>query len=154
MDLHPDFRDLLVEFERYAVKYAILGGYAIGYHAQPRATKDLDLLLSGLDDNQDKVALALAALGAPAIVIESVRRQTNDEIVYFGAPPVRVDCCALLMASKRNQRSRRAESVRVGELTVQVLGIDDLILNKLAAGRPQDIADVALLRRVRGKKGT
>ena len=44
MDLHPDFRDLLAEFVRCAVRFAILGGYAVGHHAKPRATKDLDLL--------------------------------------------------------------------------------------------------------------
>jgi hypothetical protein len=47
MDLHPDFKDLLVEFDRFGVSYALLGGYAVGYHSRPRATKDLDLLISG-----------------------------------------------------------------------------------------------------------
>jgi len=28
MDLHPDFKDLLAEFARFDVKYALLGGYA------------------------------------------------------------------------------------------------------------------------------
>jgi len=41
MDPHPDFKDLLVEFDRFEVKYALLGGYAVGYHSKPRATKDL-----------------------------------------------------------------------------------------------------------------
>ena len=50
MDLHPDFRDLLVEFGRFGVRYALLGGYAVGYRAKPRANKDLDLLVSGLGD--------------------------------------------------------------------------------------------------------
>ena len=44
MDLHPDFRDLLAEFARENVSYAVVGGYAVGHHAKPRATKDLDLL--------------------------------------------------------------------------------------------------------------
>jgi len=39
VDLHPDFRDLLAELVRSAVKFAILGGYAVGHHAKPRATK-------------------------------------------------------------------------------------------------------------------
>jgi hypothetical protein len=50
MDLHPDFKDLLAELARFEVKYALLGGYTVGYHAKPRATKDLDLLISGLKD--------------------------------------------------------------------------------------------------------
>jgi hypothetical protein len=44
MDLHPDFSDLLAELARFGVRYALLGGYAVGYHGKPRMTKDLDLL--------------------------------------------------------------------------------------------------------------
>ena len=59
MDLHPDFRDLLAEFARSGVSFAVLGGYAVGHHATPRATKDLDLLVSGEATNLARVAEAL-----------------------------------------------------------------------------------------------
>jgi len=42
MKLPPDFRDLLEEFDRAKVEYVLIGGYAFAFHAQPRATKDLD----------------------------------------------------------------------------------------------------------------
>ena len=35
-----DFKDLLVEFDRFGVRYALLGGYAVGHHSKPRATSD------------------------------------------------------------------------------------------------------------------
>ncbi len=59
MDLHPDFRDLLAEFVRAGVRFALVGGYAVGHHGKPRATKDLDLLVSAKDDNLDRVADAV-----------------------------------------------------------------------------------------------
>jgi hypothetical protein len=40
MDLHPDFSDLLAEFARFEVRYALIGGYAVGLYTKPRATKD------------------------------------------------------------------------------------------------------------------
>jgi hypothetical protein len=40
MDLHPDFSDLLAEFVRCGVRFVLLGGYAVGLHVKPRATKD------------------------------------------------------------------------------------------------------------------
>jgi hypothetical protein len=55
VDLHPDFRDLLAEFVRSGVRFVLVGGYAVGHHAKPRATKDLDLLVSGSTDNLARV---------------------------------------------------------------------------------------------------
>ena len=45
MDLAPDFKELLAEFDRDGVEVVIVGGYAVAFHGRPRATKDIDLLL-------------------------------------------------------------------------------------------------------------
>ena len=39
----PDFRDILLALNAHNAKYLVVGGYAIGVHSEPRATKDLDL---------------------------------------------------------------------------------------------------------------
>src|SRR5438105_3276114 len=91
MDLHPDFRDLLAELVHCGVEFAIIGGYAVGHHAKPRATKDLDVLVSGSGENLARVADALGRFGAPAHVVEAARHMREDEVVYLGAEPVRID---------------------------------------------------------------
>lgn len=40
--MYPDFKELLSRFNAHKVKYLVVGGYAVSFHAQPRATKDLD----------------------------------------------------------------------------------------------------------------
>ena len=40
--MFPDFKELLEFFNAHEVKYLIVGGYAVSFHSQPRATKDLD----------------------------------------------------------------------------------------------------------------
>ena len=154
MDLHPDFKDLLAEFARSKVSYVVLGGYAVGYHAKPRATKDLDLLLSGLADNLQRAADALAAFGAPAHVVESVRTLAPTEIAFLGTPPVRVDLLRSADGIDAESVIARATTALVGGLAIPIVALDDLIANKRAAARPQDLADVALLERVqaRGKR--
>jgi len=112
MDLHPDFKDLLVEFARFEVRYALLGGYAVGYHTKPRATKDMDLLISGMPDNLQRAAAALAAFGAPAAVVSSVRTLAVDEIAYLGAPPVRIDLLRSADGAAQRGRHRRRGSDR------------------------------------------
>ncbi len=153
MDLHPDFRDLLAEFARCGVRYALLGGYAVGYHGKPRATKDLDLLLSAQGDNLGRVVDALTAFGAPANVIQSARTMRENEIVHFGVPPVRVDLLRSADGIDTESVIARAVRATVDGLEIRLLALDDLIANKRAAGRPQDLADAALLERVRSRQG-
>ena len=43
--MFDDFKELLSIFNAHRVKYLIVGGYAVSFHAQPRVTKDIDLLI-------------------------------------------------------------------------------------------------------------
>lgn len=152
MDLHPDFRDLLAEFVGCGVRFVLIGGYAVGIHAKPRATKDMDVLVSGADDNLKRVASALTAFGAPAHVIAAAEKMAPTEVVYLGVPPVRIDILRRADGVDTEQVIDRADAVRVDELRVPVISIEDLITNKRAAGRPQDLADVALLEKIAGRR--
>jgi hypothetical protein len=63
--MYPDFKELLSTFNAHGVRYLIVGGYAVTFHAQPRATKDLDLFIRPQAGNAQAVYAALAAFGAP-----------------------------------------------------------------------------------------
>jgi hypothetical protein len=153
MDLHRDFRDLLAEFARAKVRYAVIGGYAVGFHAKPRSTKDLDLLVSPSADNLARVAAALERFGAPANVVAAARHLGEGDVVYLGVPPVRID---ILRGADGiddvDAALTRAIDVSLGHLTIPILALDDLLANKRAAGRPQDLADVATLEKVVGRR--
>ena len=153
MDLHPDFRDLLAEFARENVSYAVIGGYAVGHHAKPRATKDLDLLVSPSGNNLERVGRALESFGAAPHLVAAVKKLAENEVVYLGVPPVRVDILRSADGiSDVDSTLARAVRALLGDLSVPILALDDLLVNKRAAGRPQDIADVALLERVLRRK--
>lgn len=151
MDLHPDFRDLLAEFVRCAVRFAILGGYAVGHHAKPRATKDLDLLVSGEGDNLERVGAALTAFGAPGNVVAAARAMSPTDVVFLGVPPVRVDILRTADGVETEAVLARSQKLDLAGLPVRVIALADLIANKRAAARPQDLADVALLERVQNR---
>jgi hypothetical protein len=91
MKLPKDFRDLLEEFGREKVEYVVVGAYAFAFHVQPRATKDLDILVEGSAENRDRLARALARYGASANIVEAARNLGESEIAYFGQPPLRVE---------------------------------------------------------------
>lgn len=151
MDLHPDFRDLLGEFVRAGVRFAVLGGYAVGIHGRPRATKDLDLLLEGSPENLEAAARALEIFGAPPDVVQHVRALGPEEVAFLGVPPVRVDLLRTVDGVTTDEVLARAIELELDGLRVPVIALDDLITNKRASGRPQDLADAAALERIRAR---
>src|SRR5690349_20966345 len=91
MDLPRDFRDLLEAFARESVEAVLVGGYAVAFHARPRATKDIDLVLAADAANLERAARALAAFGAPPAVVDAVRNLGPTEVAFMGEPPMRID---------------------------------------------------------------
>jgi hypothetical protein len=63
--MHRDFIELLSVLNDEKVKYLVVGGYAVSLHAQPRATKDLDVLIKPDRANVAALFRALAKFGAP-----------------------------------------------------------------------------------------
>jgi hypothetical protein len=45
MPVNPDYRELFKIFLEEKVEYLIVGAYAVTYYAEPRYTKDLDILI-------------------------------------------------------------------------------------------------------------
>lgn len=52
--LNEDFLDLLSALLDADVKFMIVGAYAVGVHARPRATKDLDVWVEASAENSAK----------------------------------------------------------------------------------------------------
>ena len=59
--MYQDFKDLLSSFNAHSVKYLIVGGHAVSLHAQPRATKDLDVFIKADSANAHATYAALAS---------------------------------------------------------------------------------------------
>jgi predicted nucleotidyltransferase len=152
MKLPSDFKELLEEFAREGVEHVVIGGYAFAYHAEPRATKDLDVFLEGSAENRARAARALARYGAPQNVVEATRNLAETEIVYLGRPPLRIDLLRTIDGVSGDDVVRNAISATWDGTPIRVIALDDLIANKRAAGRPQDLADVVKLELARERQ--
>src|ERR1700686_2686900 len=141
------FKELLSAFNAQRVRYLIVGGYAVSFHAQPRATKDLDILISADTENSKAVYAALAQFGAP---LEGLSAQAFTEVGSFfrmGTPPVMVDILPSISGVDFDEAwQRRVEVAIDDDLSAPFISHQDLLGAKIAAGRPQDLADVAALR--------
>ena len=43
--MQKDLKELLLAFNEQGVEYLVVGGYAVGVHSEPRATKDLHIFI-------------------------------------------------------------------------------------------------------------
>ena len=63
--MFDDFKKFLSVFNDHSVKYLVVGGYAVSFHAQPHATQDLDLFIKADPANAKATYAALTNFGAP-----------------------------------------------------------------------------------------
>lgn len=150
----PDFEEFVASLNAHGVRYLIVGGYAVGFHARPRATKDLDVLVDRTAANARRVQAAVTAfLGGPAPEISIEKLQDPRTLVVLGRAPVRIDLLTGIdgVPSFRAAWARRVEG-RYGDALVWFLSLADLISAKSAAGRPQDLADLDVLRRAAARR--
>ncbi len=152
MDLPLDFKELLAEFASSKVEAVIVGGYAVAFHGRPRTTKDIDLVLEPSPENLDRAAEALDRFGAPPVVVEGVRCMQPPEVVFFGQPPLRIDFLRTIDGVTTETLFANAVTTTLDHVPVRVISLPDLISNKRAAARPQDLLDAAYLERVRAKR--
>ncbi|MBI1867037.1 MAG: hypothetical protein HYS06_01845 [Methylocystis sp.] len=151
--MYRDFKELLSIFNDNKVKYLVVGGYAVSFHAQPRATRDLDILIKPDAENAAAVYAALTEFGAP---LEGLRPEDFIERGKFfrmGTPPVMVDILPEISGVDFDRAWRRRVGVTIDAgagLKAQFISDADLIVAKLAAGRPQDLADVDALHKAKG----
>lgn len=140
-----DLKDLFRAFNDHAVKYIIVGGYAFGVRAEPRA-KDLDILIRSDEENSKAVFRALAQYGA-ALDGMSPPDFMGGSTFQIGQPPARIDILQRIDGVTFDEAwKNRIEGHIDDEIRTSVISREDLIRNKLACGWEQDILDAKKLR--------
>ena len=148
--MYQDYKGLLFAFHAHGVRYLVVGGYAVIYHAQPRFTRDIDLFIQADPANAQAIYAALASFGAP---LEGIRPEDFAErgsFFRFGRDPHGFDILSDIPGVDfESAWERRVEGVIDPQSGLKAFFISatDLIASKLAAGRPQDLADAEAIRK-------
>jgi hypothetical protein len=142
----PDLKELLRAFNDQAVKYLVVEGYAFGVYVEPRATKDVGVFVRRDEENSRAVFRALAHYGEHLADLEPADFMDGNAF-QIGQPPARVDILQQIDGITFDEAwENRVEGLIDGEVKVHVISRDDLIRNKVASGREQDLLDVKKLR--------
>ena len=142
IELASDFRDLLQSFVDREVRFLVVGGYALAVHGRPRATGDLDVWIDTTPGNAERAHAALRDFGAPLHDLTREDLSRPGTVFQIGVPPLRID----ILTSVTGVEFEPAWEERIeGEfegVRFPVIGRRDLLMNKRALGRAQDLADV------------
>ena len=136
--MNPDFRDMLSALSGAEVDYLVVGAYALAVHGVPRATGGIDLVATGL-------AALLVRFGAPLGDLTERDLVTPGTVFQIGIAPRRIDILTAIDGVEFDDAWNARHVTRFEGLEVPVLSRQHLVRNKKAAGRPQDLADVARL---------
>ena len=145
-ELPPDFKEFLESLNQNEVRYLLIGGYAVGLHGYPRATNDIDVVVGRDLDNARRVVNALKDFfGSADITPETFTKDRT--LVVMGLEPLAIDILNYLEGADFDQAYGRRRSIRVEDIDVSVIGLEDLLANKRAVARPKDLDDVERLEK-------
>lgn len=146
--LEASLRKVIVFLDTCGLHYAVIGGIALAQWGIVRATYDADIKV--LVPNQDYAAVR-ATLRAAFPVPARGELPHNPLIVALTVDDVIVDLL-LALPGYEELIVERAVSRDLGGWTARICSAEDLIIQKVVAGRDKDWLDVdALLVEQRGK---
>jgi predicted nucleotidyltransferase len=155
----PEFEPtaLLRTLAEHRVDFVVIGGIAAIAHGSARLTQDLDITYATGASN-------LRVLGAALIGLKARLRGVDEDVPFVPDEPTLRRTSLLTLATSEGPLDllaqppgappyedlrREAQQIAIGDATVLVASIDDLVAMKVQAGRAKDLADIEELDAIR-----
>ncbi|MDY6832040.1 MAG: nucleotidyltransferase [Thermodesulfobacteriota bacterium] len=140
--LPEDFKEFLRLLNDRAVKYLLIGGYAVGYHGYPRATNDMDIWIARDSQTAETMVLLLKDFGfdTPQLSTELFLKENN--IVRMGVAPMRIEILTSVSGVAFDACFAQKIVDKIDGVEVNIISLEQLKLNKQASGRHKDMDDV------------
>jgi predicted nucleotidyltransferase len=146
--LNKDYKEMLQCLSEENVKFLLVGAYAVAAYGYPRATKDIDIFVQPAPENASNLMRALERFGAPLSGVSETDFSTEGIVFQIGNNPRRIDILTRISGVDFQQAYGRKKTVSLEGVDVPIISLEDLIANKRATGRTQDLADVERLESV------
>jgi predicted nucleotidyltransferase len=151
--LNKDYKEMLQCLLEEKVRFLLVGAYAVAVHGFPRATKDIDFFVWATPDNAANLMRALTKFGAPLHDISAADLSSEGVVFQIGNSPRRIDIITNISGVKFEHAYANKTTISIEGIEVPVISLEDLIANKRASARMQDLADVEKLESISTKKG-
>lgn len=143
-----DIEGLLRSLNDHKVEYVLIGATAFPVHGYARATLDVDIFIRATPENARRTRQALIAFGYDLADVADDELLTKKVLIrqYL----VEADIHPYVRGITFDEVWSRRVHDRLGQTPTAFASLDDLIRMKEAAGRPKDLEDLRVLRRLRG----
>ncbi len=145
MKTEKDYEEFLELLNKHDIRYCIIGAFALAFHARPRYTKDMDILVEATNDNAKRLLAALREFGFGSLNLSVEDFSSKGNIIQLGCEPVRIDIITSIKGLEFADIWDSRIQGPYGKQTVNFIDRQNLIRSKKLSNRAQDKADLDLL---------
>lgn len=146
--------------ETHGVRYVVIGGVGARLLGSPTVTRDTDICYERSPENLERLAAALGDLdvelrgvGEPVPFLLDARTLAAGDHFTFTSRAGDLDILGTPAGVEGfTELAEHAVTFDLGDVTVPVASVDDLIRMKRSAGRPKDLIEVEVLAAVRDER--
>jgi hypothetical protein len=125
-------RDVSMRLDGAGIAYMLTGSMAMNYYAQPRMTRDIDLVVALAPADADKVVDLFRPdyyVSAEA-VRDSVLRETIFNLIH-NESVIKVDCIVRKTTPYGQAEFERRQQIEIDNFSTWIASKEDLIISKL-----------------------
>lgn len=125
-------RDVSARLERAGIEYMLTGSMAMNYYAQPRMTRDIDVVVALTRADAPRVVQLFSPdyyVSAEAVE-SSIAHQSIFNLIHQQSV-IKVDCIVRKGIAYRQSEFARRARIRIEDFETWIVSKEDLILSKL-----------------------
>lgn len=148
MRVEKDFKEFIELLNKNKAQYLIIGGFAFSFYAEPRFTKDIDILIGQTKENAKKIIDSIKDFGFSDLDLTEKDFLESEQIIQLGLAPLRIDILTSIKGMDFQELWNNRVTGNYGNIEVNFISKKDLIHSKRKSGRKQDLADIEKLEKI------
>ncbi|WP_221390610.1 DUF6036 family nucleotidyltransferase [Dyadobacter sp. NIV53] len=140
--MEEEYLSLIRLLNEENVEYVVLGGHAVIAHGYLRTTGDIDIFVSPSEQNARNIVKALERLGYTNGEFEESDFTLVPNYLSFSRYDGWIDIMTFTLGVTFEECYQNRVILNVQDTAVNFISLRDLLLNKQAVARPQDLRDL------------
>ena len=153
ISLEKIIKDVLTTLNKNRIKYLIHGGFAVSMYGYIRGTKDIDIWIEPKKENIKKLYDLFSKMNYVPTMHKTAEEfiKADGKHVIWLAYSFQVDVWVKSKEFTFEQLWKHGVKRSFENITCYYVSIDDLIKMKKETGRPKDLIDVKVLKKIKKK---